>query len=486
MKLTHVLIIASLYCCKFVEGQPATILIFDNLPPFIRITYPVPQLEYGDDRFQLTIFDNFIKNGFNPRHSVVDTITYHPKNEYLVLSLLYLKTREPLDYLVRSGDTIIFRYIDGLPVAANTNGDQLNYERDRLILNGKKDTFTPYEIYKTPIILLKTFDDLQDVFLKAKDYYIPSRSYLENELLAINNDTQFQLKYPLFFSFLRSKLKYQIANLDFDQKRISAESLSAILDLNKSVVETVPYSYFYPLLEAISDSVNVKTANFLKHDNGSETDYRDVFDRTIKWVGVNDFYKKLLLFKYLQKIGEVFSTADLNRYLNRFEEFSNDTLLANRIRNEFLLSKQITSEDSLFVIDLANNELSLNSLITQNIGKVVYVDFWASWCAPCRAEMKYAAQLRNDFEGKDIVFVYLSVDKSRNAWENAATAEGLITTKHNFIAKNVENSSFLKDIGFGTIPRYLLFDKNGVLVHKNAPPPGSEEIRRLLKMYDTK
>ncbi|MEJ7660536.1 MAG: TlpA disulfide reductase family protein [Hymenobacter sp.] len=54
--------------------------------------------------------------------------------------------------------------------------------------------------------------------------------------------------------------------------------------------------------------------------------------------------------------------------------------------------------------DASGRPVALRSLR----GKVVYLDFWATWCAPCLAEMPASRALRQRFAGRDVVFLYVS------------------------------------------------------------------------------
>ena len=60
-------------------------------------------------------------------------------------------------------------------------------------------------------------------------------------------------------------------------------------------------------------------------------------------------------------------------------------------------------------------------------GKVVVVDVWATWCGPCRAEIPYLVKLEKEMEGKDVVFIGVSVDeqKDHKKWLEVLEKEGL-------------------------------------------------------------
>lgn len=126
---------------------------------------------------------------------------------------------------------------------------------------------------------------------------------------------------------------------------------------------------------------------------------------------------------------------------------------------------------------------SIESIVKENEGKVVLVDFWASWCKPCRQEMKHVAKLHEKY--KDVVFVNISLDMEKDKWEDAAEKEGIKEEKFSYMSNTLKKSPNLPPLNVNTIPRYLLFDKEGKLVNMDAPRPSDgkkleKEIERYL------
>ena len=113
-------------------------------------------------------------------------------------------------------------------------------------------------------------------------------------------------------------------------------------------------------------------------------------------------------------------------------------------------------------------------------GKYVYVDVWATWCGPCRGEAPFYTQLAKDFKGKDIVFLGVSVDSDKEAWEKHIKKEEPNSVQ--IISDKDWSSSIAADYNINGIPRFILIDKEGNIVSANAKRPSGAIREQLVEL----
>jgi thiol-disulfide isomerase/thioredoxin len=105
-------------------------------------------------------------------------------------------------------------------------------------------------------------------------------------------------------------------------------------------------------------------------------------------------------------------------------------------------------------------------------GKVVLIDFWASWCGPCRKENPNVVRIYNQYKEKGFDIYSVSLDKDKNSWVKAIAQDGLIWKNH-VSDLGYWSSSVVAQYGFTGIPFTILLQKdyevlnwsNGLLVY---------------------
>ncbi|MBP9152301.1 MAG: TlpA family protein disulfide reductase [Flavobacteriales bacterium] len=120
-------------------------------------------------------------------------------------------------------------------------------------------------------------------------------------------------------------------------------------------------------------------------------------------------------------------------------------------------------------VDLNGEALSLSAFK----GKTTVVDFWATWCGPCKTEMPYLKKLEEEYG--DVNFVSVAVWDKEEAWKEMAKQLGF---KNNMFIPR-ENNEALAQYMLESIPRYMVLDKNLNIVDIDAPRPSSNKLQKL-------
>ena len=107
-------------------------------------------------------------------------------------------------------------------------------------------------------------------------------------------------------------------------------------------------------------------------------------------------------------------------------------------------------------------------------GKLVYLDVWASWCKPCRAEAPALRALQTQFaaEADRVIFLSLSIDTNPAAWHRAVAADHLADAP-NQVQVLGDQAARQKLFGRRGIPQYWLLSPTGLVLDANAPRPSN-------------
>ena len=124
--------------------------------------------------------------------------------------------------------------------------------------------------------------------------------------------------------------------------------------------------------------------------------------------------------------------------------------------------------------DTAGNKINLASLKD----KYLILDFWASWCIPCLANIPAQKQMIIDYKNDPIQFVSISLDTDINKWKQSIKKNGLDGLQFSAPKAFAELIAVYYKVLW--VPHYIVIDKNGRVVNADAPQPLDPELRILL------
>jgi thiol-disulfide isomerase/thioredoxin len=209
-------------------------------------------------------------------------------------------------------------------------------------------------------------------------------------------------------------------------------------------------------------SKDVVVANYFSPENAAEIDNSAVKVAFLSYKmpgirGYEDFVK------YVQPYKALFtSTEQKSLYQKRYEEL-------------YLFAKGTPGYD-FKLKDVNDKTYTLSSFK----GKVVVIDMWAMWCAPCLAEKPVMEKIAESYHDRnDIVFVGVSTDglNRKEVWKNFVQKKGF--TSIELLSNHTE--SIQKYYRIEGIPRFLVFDREGRIVTVEAPMPSDPAFKKLLE-----
>lgn len=202
------------------------------------------------------------------------------------------------------------------------------------------------------------------------------------------------------------------------------------------------------------------------------------FFRSLKIPYLRDLYLSRLLY---QTVGNK-AIDYVAPYIQAYKETVDDVELKSRFLREY--DKQwkearlatLSPKAVLYLPENINSGDFIPSILAKYKGKVVYLDVWATWCAPCIAGMPDSERLRKEFEGKDVVFLYICIQSPNiNLWKNVIAAKNI--EGENYFLDADQSKTFSKKFNVGPIPHYMIFDKGGHLITPKAEGPENNAVK---------
>ncbi|MDD7885701.1 TlpA disulfide reductase family protein [Flavivirga sp. 57AJ16] len=265
----------------------------------------------------------------------------------------------------------------------------------------------------------------------------------------------------------------------YDGKESSNMYLENGFDINvtldtKEFDETIKYT-----------GIGAETSNYLAQKSLLQEslftpDLLDLEEAAFK-TKVDEIENKLT--EFIEKNKNIDSTIYANEKAG-LEKLGENLLTSyNRQKQRAVQMASFIGKPSPDFVDYENHKGGTTSL-TDLKGKYIYIDVWATWCGPCKAEIPFLKKVEEQYHGKNIEFVSISIDdqKKHDAWKKMVTDKELGGVQ--LLADSDWKSKFIQDYKIQGIPRFILIDPAGNVVNADAPRPSSPKLIELFTSLD--
>lgn len=272
--------------------------------------------------------------------------------------------------------------------------------------------------------------------------------------------------YPMYFRYLNKTESFQTTP-EYD-------SYLGAVDINDSSLLSLGiYQSF------LDTYVGKEMENYYKDDelraaNPSTIKYRlELIDRLF----TNNAVKQVLAYKAVMDYVSYDGIKDYDLYFDYFKTICPNEgfqKIVNGVLDKWQHLKKGMPAYNFSFVNMDGKEVTMADFK----GKYVYVDVWATWCNPCLGEIPSLKKMEEEFKGKNIAFVSISVDQTQDPWR-AMVVNDTLKGVQLWAGQAKEFSEFYKITG---IPRFMLFDQEGNILEASATRPSGGVDKQIAEL----
>ena len=372
--------------------------------------------------------------------------------------------------LARPGDSIFididFRYIADVKFSGDFAQANEHYHR-YVNSNYHLDYYQFADFTADPKTFKQFCDSVKEVMVQKRDAFIEEVNPGQEVLKWTSDYLQVQYGAAVFRYLLTNRRDSWISD---EQWEIPGVFNAYLQELTVSFQPEVVYTRIYQLAElALSLQVQHNLWNeYPLHEHAMEY----LWSHVLKAYN-NSYFKQLVLGASFNLNMDMYNLG----LMKNNQGFFNEHLTEPSIRFPLLIQygniKYLKENPEVKHFALMKEfeespaRTFLDSILESHHGKVIYVDFWTTWCGPCIAAMPDANKMAEQFADEEVAFVFLCLGSEKGLWESIIEEQSL--AGYQWYAENREiGNGLMKGLKLRSFPHYMLVNRQGYITEKGS------------------
>jgi thiol-disulfide isomerase/thioredoxin len=294
-----------------------------------------------------------------------------------------------------------------------------------------------------------------------------------------------------FIELEKARINYRLLSLTYDypsyNARISGNQFVYNAEdyefLNEVSFNNVKHLLISEYASLINKHIQVNYYNAISADeHKGKSDFErnlilfDMVDSLVTDQTIRDYLKQISTLEAVQWSSLEIGKNVAEHYIANVKTDAYKVIVENALAKRMLLAPGQPAP-AFTLTDINGQTVSLSDFR----GQLVYLDFWASWCGPCRRQIPHLKKMKEAYANKPVAFVMISLDDDKDAWLKAVNDESLTGTMLH--AEKAWSSDVAQQYQIKGVPTFVLIDGEGNLIEYNSPRPSDPEASLLIDKH---